>query len=52
MTSIGPMGGGGKVVGTDGGASGITVAVPPPVPKGLGLGINMGVSNLLLMVLL
>ena len=41
------------MVGADGGGSGITTVVGPPVPpEGPGLGMNMGDSDLLLIVLL
>ena len=52
MTGIGPMGGGGAVIGADGGGSGTMTVDPPVPPKGLGLGMNTGDSDLLLIVLL
>jgi len=51
MTGTGPTGGGGAMIGTDGGASG-TAIVDPPVPEGLGLSMNTGNGDLLLKVLL
>jgi len=51
MTSAGPMGGGGTMVGADGGASGIVTDVPP-TPEGPGLGMNTGDSDLLLLIVL
>jgi len=50
-TSTGMTGGGGAVTGTDDGASGMMVS-PSPVPNGLGLGMNIGVGDLLLNILL
>jgi len=52
MNGIGPMGGGGAVTGADGGGSGITTVGPPVPPEGLGLGMNTGDGDLLLIVLL
>ena len=51
MTGAGPVGGGGMTAGADDGGSRMA-AVDPPVPEGLGLGMNMGDSDLLLNVLL
>jgi len=41
------------VIGTDGGGSGMTMVVGPPVPpEGPGLGMNTGEGDLLRMILL
>jgi len=53
ITGTGPTGIGGAVTGADnGGASGMMIVDPPIPPKGLGLGMNTGNGDLLLMVLL
>jgi len=53
MTGISPTGGCGAIAGADDGGSGIMTVVDPPVPpEGPGLGMNMGDSDLLLIVLL
>jgi len=52
MTGIGPTGGGGVVTGADGSGFGMMTVGPPAPPKGLGLGMNTGDGDLLLMVLL
>jgi len=51
MTGIGPTGGSGAVAGADDGASGM-MTDPPPVPKGVGLGTNIGDGDLPLIILL
>jgi len=52
IIGIGPMGSCGAIAGADDGGSGITVVDPPAPPKGLGLGMNTGDGDLLLIVLL
>jgi len=52
ITGIGPSGGNGTIAGADGGASGIMIVGPPVPPEGLGLGMNIGDGNLLLIVFL
>jgi len=53
MTGTGLTGDVGLMAGADGGGSGITAAVDPPVPpEGFGLGMNIGDGDLLLIVLL
>jgi len=52
MTGIGPVEISGVVIGADGGASGMVTLDPPIPPKGLGLGMNVGDGDLLLIVLL
>jgi len=49
MTGTGLTGGGGAVAGADSGTSGIMTDPPPPIPKGLGL--DMDVFGLVLKVL-
>ena len=51
ITGMGPTWGGGAVARTDGSGSGIMM-VDPPVLEGLGLGMNTGDGDLLLMILL
>jgi len=51
MTGVGLMGGGGATAGADEGASGM-VMDSPSIPKGVGLGMNMGDGDLLLIILL
>ena len=52
MTGIGSTRGGNAVTGADDGGSGIMMADSPVPPEGPGPGINMGDSDLLLIVLL
>jgi len=51
MIGTGPTGDGGATTGVDDGDSGILV-IDPPVPEGLGLGMNTGDGDLLLSILL
>jgi len=52
MIGAGPTGGGGVIAGADDGSSGMMVVGPPAPPEGLGLDMNMGDDDLLLIVLL
>jgi len=52
MTGAGLTGDGGTMAGADSGGSGITMDVVPPAPEGPGLGMNTGVGDRLLIVLL
>jgi len=51
ITGIGLTGDGGTTIGADVGASGMMID-PPPIPEGVGLGMNVGDGDLLLIILL